>query len=35
MWGEKVLGIMAWIIPMFVVMSCFGAANGVLFSTGR
>lgn len=35
MWGEKVLGIMAWLIPMFVVMSCFGAANGVLFSTGR
>ncbi|XP_029638312.1 b(0,+)-type amino acid transporter 1 [Octopus sinensis] len=34
-WGESVLGIMAWIMPMFVVMSCFGAANGVLFSTGR
>ncbi|XP_055955640.1 b(0,+)-type amino acid transporter 1 isoform X2 [Patella vulgata] len=34
-WGEKVLGVMSWIMPLFVVLSCLGAANGCLFSSGR
>ncbi|XP_064598775.1 b(0,+)-type amino acid transporter 1-like [Liolophura sinensis] len=34
-WGERVLGVMAWLMPMFVVMSCFGASNGCLFASGR
>ncbi|KAJ8303523.1 hypothetical protein KUTeg_019919 [Tegillarca granosa] len=35
LWGSRVLGVMAWIIPIFVVLSCFGAANGCLFASGR
>ncbi|ESO98442.1 hypothetical protein LOTGIDRAFT_159249 [Lottia gigantea] len=34
-WGQKVLGVMAWIMPVFVVLSCLGAANGILFASGR
>ncbi|KAL5021221.1 hypothetical protein ScPMuIL_000376 [Solemya velum] len=34
-WGDRVLGVMSWSIPVFVAMSCFGAANGILFSTAR
>ncbi|XP_041376978.1 b(0,+)-type amino acid transporter 1-like isoform X2 [Gigantopelta aegis] len=35
MWGRKVIGVMSWIIPIFVVMSCFGSSNGSLFASGR
>ncbi|KAK3086192.1 hypothetical protein FSP39_015003, partial [Pinctada imbricata] len=34
-WGDHVLGVMAWIMPVMVFISCFGAANGCLFASGR
>ncbi|XP_055891323.1 b(0,+)-type amino acid transporter 1-like isoform X1 [Biomphalaria glabrata] len=34
-WGERMLGVMSWMIPCFVVASTFGSANGCLFSSGR
>ncbi|XP_045194603.2 b(0,+)-type amino acid transporter 1-like [Mercenaria mercenaria] len=34
-WSNYLLGMMSWIMPIFVILSCFGAANGVLFATGR
>ncbi|KAK3101335.1 hypothetical protein FSP39_002815 [Pinctada imbricata] len=34
-WGDRMLGVMSWIMPVFVSISCFGAANGCLFSSGR
>lgn len=34
-WSDYMLGVMSWIMPVFVVLSCFGAANGSLFATGR
>ncbi|ELU11396.1 hypothetical protein CAPTEDRAFT_194364 [Capitella teleta] len=34
-WGEKVIPDVAWIIPVFVALSTFGAANGSMFSAGR
>lgn len=34
-WGERVLGIASFIIPLSVVFSTFGAANGSCFTGGR
>ncbi|XP_055955289.1 b(0,+)-type amino acid transporter 1 [Patella vulgata] len=34
-WSVKVIGILSWFMPIFVVLSCFGAANGSLFASGR
>ncbi|KAK9874615.1 hypothetical protein WA026_005445 [Henosepilachna vigintioctopunctata] len=33
--GNRVLGIMAWLMPLSVTISTFGAANGTLFAAGR
>ncbi|CAG0900866.1 unnamed protein product [Darwinula stevensoni] len=33
--GEKVLDVMAWIMPVSVALSTFGAANGTEFTSGR
>jgi len=33
--GQRVLGNFAWIIPLAVAVSTFGAANGTLFAAGR
>ena len=33
--GERVYGVMAWIVPVLVACSTFGAANGVAFTGGR
>nr|XP_022340838.1 b(0,+)-type amino acid transporter 1-like isoform X1 [Crassostrea virginica] len=34
-WGDRMLGLVASIMPIFVAISCFGAANGCLFASGR
>ncbi|XP_060075366.1 b(0,+)-type amino acid transporter 1-like [Ylistrum balloti] len=34
-WGDHMLGVMSWTVPLFVVISCLGAANGCLFATSR
>ncbi|KAL4234943.1 b(0 +)-type amino acid transporter 1 [Mactra antiquata] len=34
-WSDYMLGVVGWIMPIFVVLSCLGSANGCLFSTGR
>ncbi|XP_072380215.1 b(0,+)-type amino acid transporter 1 isoform X1 [Diabrotica undecimpunctata] len=33
--GNRVLGIMAWLMPLSVTVSTFGSANGTLFAAGR
>ncbi|XP_056014964.1 b(0,+)-type amino acid transporter 1-like [Ostrea edulis] len=34
-WGQRMMGVAAFIMPIFVSISCFGAANGCLFASGR
>ncbi|OWF48193.1 b(0,+)-type amino acid transporter 1-like [Mizuhopecten yessoensis] len=34
-WGQRVLGDFSFIIPICVVLSCFGAVNGTIFTSGR
>ncbi|XP_063951447.1 b(0,+)-type amino acid transporter 1-like isoform X2 [Lytechinus pictus] len=34
-YANRTLGPLAWIMPIFVAMSTFGAANGTIFSAGR
>ena len=35
LFADKMFGVMAWIIPVFVACSTFGAANGSALSSGR
>jgi hypothetical protein len=34
-WGNRLLGPMAFLMPLGVVLSTFGAGNGSLFTAGR
>lgn len=33
--GNRILGAMAWLMPLSVTISTFGSANGTLFAAGR
>jgi amino acid transporter len=33
--GDKLLGVMSWIMPFFVACSTFGALNGAIFASSR
>ncbi|XP_013098652.1 b(0,+)-type amino acid transporter 1 isoform X3 [Stomoxys calcitrans] len=33
--GNRILGVMAWLMPLSVTVSTFGSANGTLFAAGR
>lgn len=33
--ADKMLGVMAWIMPLFVAASTFGGLNGVIFTAAR